>query len=99
MHQYNILHQDIKPENVMFSPFYNKPVLIDFGLSRIINEKLGQLTMTSFVGSLNFCSEQMTECFNYDKILPLDLYYNDVYSMMQSIDVLKRFAPNDDEYS
>jgi len=81
----------------MFSGFYGKPVLIDFGLSRIISEKLGQLTMTTFVGNLNFCSEQMTECFIYDKILSLDLYYNDLYSIMQSIEVLKRFVPNEDD--
>lgn len=36
LHQYNIVHQDIKPNNIMFSPAYHKIVLIDYGLSKFI---------------------------------------------------------------
>ena len=41
LHQYNIVHQDIKPDNIMFSPTYKKTVLIDYGLSKPIDEKIG----------------------------------------------------------
>ena len=33
MHSYNIIHYDIKPDNICFSNAYKKPVFIDFGLS------------------------------------------------------------------
>lgn len=33
MHHFKMVHLDIKPENIMLSPTYRKPVFIDFGLS------------------------------------------------------------------
>jgi serine/threonine protein kinase len=36
MHGFNTVHTDIKPENIMFSPAYQKYVFIDYGLSKII---------------------------------------------------------------
>lgn len=41
LHAFNIVHLDIKPENIAFSPAYNEYVFIDFGLSRIIKEGKG----------------------------------------------------------
>jgi serine/threonine protein kinase len=35
MHDLNITHNDIKPENILFSPLKNKLVFIDFGLSSL----------------------------------------------------------------
>ena len=37
MHTFNIIHGDIKPQNIMWSPKFNKLVLIDFGLTKTIN--------------------------------------------------------------
>jgi serine/threonine protein kinase len=36
LHQNHIVHFDIKPENICFSPSLNKYVFIDFGLSEVI---------------------------------------------------------------
>jgi serine/threonine protein kinase len=33
MHHHQIIHFDIKPENIMFSPHFMKPVFIDFGFT------------------------------------------------------------------
>jgi len=55
MHSYNIIHFDIKPENICFSSEYNKIVFIDFGLSEIVKEKCGYKTFVNFRGSPNFC--------------------------------------------
>ena len=41
MHRLHIVNQDIKPPNIMFSPKFKKMVFIDFGLSTIVEEKLG----------------------------------------------------------
>jgi serine/threonine protein kinase len=55
---------DIKPSNICFSPSMNELVFIDFGLSSVIEEKIGFKTGTRFAGSLNFCSPDMKECYN-----------------------------------
>ena len=57
MHKMKMVHLDIKPENIMRSPAYNKLVFIDFGLSDFIQESQGEKTLTKFVGSANYCSE------------------------------------------
>ena len=46
MHSLQIVHCDIKPANVMFSPSLKKFVFIDFGVSRILREKKGEKTRT-----------------------------------------------------
>lgn len=51
LHYLHIIHGDIKPDNMMWSRTYKKPVLIDFGLSKVLNEKVGFLTFTSFFGT------------------------------------------------
>jgi serine/threonine protein kinase len=36
MHSLKIIHGDIKPSNIMWSPKFNKLVFIDFGLTKTI---------------------------------------------------------------
>jgi len=36
LHCFNVVHLDIKPENIGFSPSLQEPVFIDFGLSKTI---------------------------------------------------------------
>ena len=43
MHKLHFTHCDIKPENIMFSPSLNKPVFIDFGLSQINTQNIGEM--------------------------------------------------------
>lgn len=59
MHSFNIVHADIKPDNIVFSPSLNKPVFIDFGFSSIIEEVPGQKKKSLFKGSPGFCSPEM----------------------------------------
>jgi serine/threonine protein kinase len=48
MHQYHIIHRDITPNNIMFSPSQGKNIFIDFNVSTIIGENTGEKTYTSF---------------------------------------------------
>jgi serine/threonine protein kinase len=57
LHTLNIVHNDIKTENIMLSKYYRKVVFIDFGLANFIKEEIGFKTYTSFKGSINFCSD------------------------------------------
>lgn len=63
MHHYNIFHFDIKPENIMMSPYFAKPVFIDFGISDIICVERGKKTWTYYRGTFDFCSLEMALAF------------------------------------
>ena len=53
----HIAHRDIKPDNMMLSPSFTKPVFIDFGLSTFVKEEIGHKSLSYFFGSINFCSD------------------------------------------
>ena len=36
LHNFSVVHVDIKPENIMFSPTSEELVFIDFGFSRVL---------------------------------------------------------------
>lgn len=56
MHEFKIIHGDIKPDNLIYSRHYEKPIFIDFGLSDIINENIGYKTLSSFKGTPRYCT-------------------------------------------
>ncbi len=73
------MHQDITPNNIMFSPFFNKLVFIDFGLSQLIKEERGFKTLTFFCGTPKYVHSEMLCLLSIDEILGyVDLYYNDL---------------------
>jgi len=41
LHLFNIIHFDIKPDNIGFSNHFKKWVFLDFGLTKIIKERPG----------------------------------------------------------
>ena len=55
LHNFRIVHVDIKPENIMFSLTLEELVFIDFGFSRVLREKAGQMSRTMFIGSMKYC--------------------------------------------
>lgn len=63
LHALNIVHLDIKPENICFSQEWKKTVFVDYGFHKVIKEDLGFKTFTNFRGSMTFCSQEMLECF------------------------------------
>ena len=80
MHDFGIVHIDVKPENVVWSESHQRAVFIDFGFSEIIREPRGQKTRSIFKGTPNYASPPMlilmTEHVGY-----IDLYYNDAYAI------------------
>jgi hypothetical protein len=65
----------------MYSLKLKKLVLIDFGISNVINENVGEKTMTNFIGTFEYSTEEMKKLFFSKETQPIDLYWNDVYSL------------------
>ncbi len=84
IHALKLIHFDIKPQNICYSPYLRKYVFIDFGLHRVIKEQVGEKTYTKFRGSLLFCSKQLTDCYTNGGGL-VDLYYNDSHCLKKTI--------------
>ena len=53
-------------------------VWLDFGLSRILGEELGQKTLTGFVGTFEVTSKEMQKLYFLKNRSLVDLYHNDV---------------------
>lgn len=88
MHQFGIIHFDIKPDNIMFSRAYNKPIFIDYGLSELMEMKIGQKASVYFRGTLELCSAEMIFAFSSKNKEMVDVFYNDLHCLQKSIDKL-----------
>ena len=61
LHLMNLVHFDIKPDNLMWSDHLKREIFIDFGLSEIINGGPGLKYLIDFRGSPNYCLPEMKE--------------------------------------
>ena len=92
-----IVHRDIKPSNIMYSPTFQKNVLIDFGCSLGSKETIGQKKMTNFAGATAFCSHEMFTLLTI-KYGFVDLYFNDIFSLKQSFNFQNFNVLNTNEF-
>jgi serine/threonine protein kinase len=56
MHSLQLCHLDIKPENIAWSPYFNKFIFIDFGLSKYVNGPIGTKSKINFIGTFKYAS-------------------------------------------
>jgi serine/threonine protein kinase len=57
MHSLKVVHCDLKTSNIAWSSIYDKWVFIDFGFSKMLEEKPGKKTLTKFIGTYQFASK------------------------------------------
>jgi serine/threonine protein kinase len=88
LHLLKIVHNDIKPENIMYSESTNKLLFIDFGLSEYINKPIGHKKSTKFIGTYKYSSPEMQKLLFYNETGLIDLYYNDAYSLNMALNKL-----------
>jgi len=55
-HMFGIIHHDIKNDNVGYSKIYKRFVIIDFDLSILVREKVGELSKAFFAGTVAYSS-------------------------------------------
>jgi hypothetical protein len=69
---------DIKPENVLYSPTFDRFVFCDFGFSVAKRESFGYKSRTNFRGTLENCSVEMRDLYASEATEgEVDLYLND----------------------
>ncbi|CAD8188976.1 unnamed protein product [Paramecium pentaurelia] len=56
IHKRNIIHRDLKPENILSKADTDKIYLIDFGISRNINQITNKKKKISFIGTSRYAS-------------------------------------------
>jgi serine/threonine protein kinase len=83
-----LIHKDIKPDNIMYSPYHKDYVLLDYGISCSIAEDIGQKTLTYREGTKKYMSLEM---HNLKKTLLgyADLYYNDLNCLQMTLSEMR----------
>lgn len=64
LHENNIIHRDIKPDNVMLDSNYN-PVLIDFTLAKYFNTTTSEETHTGGISTFNYRAPEVKNKKSY----------------------------------
>jgi serine/threonine protein kinase len=54
MHMICLIHKDIKPANILYSPSRNELVLCDFGISDFVADKIGWKSLTFKEGTKHY---------------------------------------------
>ena len=80
MHSKGVIHRDLKPSNVMVTLHDGKPVVkvIDFGVSKALNQQLTERTMFTaygqMVGTPRYMSPEQAEMSGLDVDTRSDVY-------------------------
>ena len=84
LHHFQMVHCDIKCDNIGWSKTKWKYVILDYGFAGFISEQKGYKTLTKFRGTREYCSEEMQKTYFLKEPLHVDLYYNDLMGVQKS---------------
>jgi serine/threonine protein kinase/tetratricopeptide (TPR) repeat protein len=79
-HQKGIIHRDLKPSNVLVANFDGRPVpmIIDFGIAKAVNQRLGPDSFFTrhgqFIGTLEYIAPEQAEGSQLDIDTRADIY-------------------------
>lgn len=98
LHQLNILHRDIKTENIMFDLATNSITIIDFGLSELCKDQL-KASKTRLVGTPECIAPELIKAqleaktieFNEKtEIYNVGLVFNELFSLLPNLEKVKK---------
>lgn len=84
-HALGIVHGDIKTDNIVYSNYFKRPVLIDYGLSQVLKQNIDEKTRTHFIGTLENSCPEMVDLFRTQKQGLVNLYYNDAFAFSRTL--------------
>jgi serine/threonine protein kinase len=95
IHNENIIHQDLKPHNIMRSK-ENKLYIIDFGLAKHLSEDKNHYSIKGFIGTPRYASVRAHNMFEQSKKDDLEsLFYNIAYLYYQKLPWSKLHVANE----
>lgn len=59
LHKNSFTHNDIKPDNIVYSPTLKSLVFIDYGLTTSNVQHLGLMKVETAKGSISYCCNEM----------------------------------------
>ena len=88
MHSLKLVHRDIKPLNVAWSPTFKRWIFLDFGFSTILQENFGEKTYTKFIGTFNYTIDELQSLFLFGEKGAVNFYKNDEFGLKKSIKII-----------
>ena len=78
----------MKDQNIGWSPEFKRWVFLDFGFAKFLRESVGEKTYTKFIGTFQFTTHELQKLFLLKKRGRVDFYYNDLYGLEKSFDII-----------
>ena len=97
LHAFKMVHKDIKPSNIVFSPTLMKNVFADFGLAHSVSEDYWQESFTKPQGSLKYASEPMKLLLTHKGPGRFNLYINDIEGLKKSVAEISELGQSQEE--
>ena len=111
LHEQNIMHRDLKTENIMFDENMN-PILIDFGMAKYVYDKnMDEKTHSGDCGTAGYMAPEVYRCKPYDcsadlwslGVILLELFHGELNcdrdkAAFQKIKALKSELPDKPMY-
>lgn len=92
IHQNKICHRDIKPENILYCREQKRIIIIDFGISKKVEDRGRKKEMLTLTGTPYYRAPEMFEGGGYDEMVDLWALGITIFKLMTG------FTPFESEY-
>lgn len=88
LHSFGLIHKDVKPDNMAYSPLLKDFVFLDFGVSQYVQERPGEKTLTFREGTFTYMSAEMKQVGAGEQGM-VDLFWNDLSGLEKSVEAVE----------